>query len=324
MRDGDRDIEGAVRSAPVVHLHGIWQEHTRRGALAARRLGVPYLIAAHGMAEPWALRHKALKKKVYLALVEGKNLRRAACLHALSHPEVGHLRDLAPRTPIALIPNGVDLAPFENLPPGRELEAQYPELVGKFVLLFFGRLHVKKGLDLFARALGSIGRDRPDVHVVLAGNDDGALAGFRSAVASLGMADRVTHVGHVAGEQARRVWGRADAFVLPSYSEGFSMAILEALAARLPVVITTACHFPELHRAGGGIVVEPTADGVLGGLRELLDRSDEDRRAMADRGRRLVEDRYTWDRQAGRLADVYRWVIGGGSAPEAVEMAGGF
>ena len=86
------------------------------GGPAARRAGVPYLIAAHGMAEPWAMRHKAWKKKIYTALVEGKNLRRAACLHALSRPEIGHLRALAPRTPVCFIPNGVDLEPFDDLP----------------------------------------------------------------------------------------------------------------------------------------------------------------------------------------------------------------
>ncbi len=106
------------------------------------------------MAEPWALRHKALKKKVYTALVEGKNLRRASCLHALSRPEVGHLRAIAPRTPVCLVPNGVDLRPFDDLPPRSALEAEFPELAGKFVLLFFGRLHAKKGLDLLAEALG--------------------------------------------------------------------------------------------------------------------------------------------------------------------------
>ena len=150
------DLERSIRSAEVVHFHGLWQGHTRRGARAARLANVPYLMAAHGMAEPWALRHKALKKKVYTALVEGRNLRRASCLHALARPEVGHLRALAPRTPIALIPNGVDLEPFDSLPARSVLEAEFPELAGKFVLLFFGRVHVKKGLDLLAEALGRV------------------------------------------------------------------------------------------------------------------------------------------------------------------------
>ena len=319
----ETDLEAVVRGAEVVHMHGLWQGHTRRGARAARKAGVPYVIAAHGMAEPWAMRQKALKKAVYTALVEGKNLRRAACLHALARPEVGHLRAIAPRTPVALVPNGVDLAPFDDLPPRSELEAECPELAGKFVLLFFGRLHAKKGLDLLAGAMGALKADRHDLHVLLAGNDDGALAPFLATSRGGGRrGSRITRVGHVEGERARHVWAAADAFILPSYSEGFSMAILEALACRLPVVITTACHFPELGEADGGIVVEPTADDVTRGLRELLERSPAERAELACNGRALVEGRYTWDRQAARLAEVYRWVAGGGPAPEAVVAEG--
>ena len=135
------------------------------------------------------------------------------------------------------------------------------------------------------------------------------------------LADRVTTLGHVVGDDARRAWGAADAFVLPSYSEGFSMAILEALACRLPTLITTACHFPELAEAGGGLVVEPNAEGVTAGLRDLLERSPSERAELGRRGRLLVESRYTWDRQAERLAEVYRWLSGGGDRPEAVAAA---
>jgi glycosyltransferase involved in cell wall biosynthesis len=317
----ETDLERSIRSADLVHFHGLWQGHTRRGARTARLANVPYLMAAHGMAEPWALRHKALKKKVYTALVEGKNLRRASCLHALARPEVAHLRALAPRTPIALVPNGVDLEPFDNLPARASLESEYPELAGKFVLLFFGRLHVKKGLDLLARAFAKLKSDHPELHLLLAGNDDGALAPFLAQAESDGLSSRITRVGHVSGERARQVWAAADAFVLPSYSEGFSMAILEALACRLPALITTACHFPELAQADGGIVVEPTDSGVTTGLRVLLERSTREQRELGARGRALVEARYTWDRQAERLASVYEWVTGGGAVPEAVEDA---
>jgi glycosyltransferase involved in cell wall biosynthesis len=318
----DEDLEAAVCGAEVVHMHGLWQGHTRRGARAARRAGVPYLIAAHGMAEPWALRHKAWKKRVYTTLVEGKHLRRAACLHALSRPEVGHLRALAPNAPVCFVPNGVDLEPFESLPDRSVLENEFPELAGKFVLLFFGRLHAKKGLDLLADALAAVSGRNPEVHVLLAGNDDGALGPFLDRCEALGLSRRVTRVGHVSGERARQVWGAADAFILPSYSEGFSMAILEALACRLPAVVTTACHFPELDAAGGGIVVAPTAEGVMSGLRSLLERSPAERAEFGRRGRALVERHYTWEQQARRLASVYRWLSGGGPAPEGVVSQG--
>ena len=318
----EADLEAAVRRADAVQIHGLWQGHGRRGASEARRSRVPYLIASHGMADPWALRHKAIRKRVYSALVEGKNLRRAACLHALSAPEVSHLRQLAPRSPVALIPNGVDLRPFDDLPRRAELDRAYPELVGKFVLLFFGRLHAKKGLDLLARGMAAVVGDHPRLHLLLAGRDDGALAPFLAESSSLGLAGRITVTGHLAGGSARIAWGGADAFVLPSYSEGFSMAVLESLAARKPSIVTTSCHFPELIREEAGIVVGPTEVGVTAGLRDLLDRSESQRAELGARGRELVERRYTWDRQAERLAAVYRWVAGGGGTPEAVTMAG--
>ena len=311
-------LKETVRSAEIVHLHGLWQIQTREGARAARDAGVPYLVAAHGMADPWALRHKRWKKRVYLALVESKNLRRAACLHALSHPEITHFRGLAPWAPICFVPNGVDLAPFDNLPARSVLEADYPELRGKFVLLFFGRAHVKKGLNLLAEALGQIAPDQPELHLLLAGKDDGAWAPFRDRMAELNLSDRMTYLGHVSGERARQVWGAANAFVLPSYSEGFSIAVLEALACRLPCLITTACHFPELAAAGGGIVVTPDVIAVSQGLRDLLERAPNERAALGQNGRRLVEERYTWNRQAERLASVYEWIQGGGPAPEPV------
>jgi len=318
LRGPETDVDAVIRDAGVVHMHGLWQGHTRRGAATARSAKVPYLMAAHGMAEPWALKHKKWKKKIYTALVEGKNLRRAACLHALSRPEIGHLRAIAPNANVCFVPNGVDLAPFDDLPSRSMLEDEYPEIAGKFVILFFGRVHVKKGLDLLAGALKEVVKDHSDIHVMIAGNDDGALAPFRDQCTALGVIDRVSWVGHVSGERARKVWAAADAFVLPSYSEGFSMAVLEALACRLPTLITTACHFPELASAEGGIVVEPDADGVTRGLRELLKRTNVERDTMAARGRQLVENQYTWDRQAARLAEVYRWIEGGGVRPEAI------
>jgi glycosyltransferase involved in cell wall biosynthesis len=318
LKGPETDLEEAVRTAEVVHLHGLWQAHTRRGAHAARAARIPYLIAAHGMAEPWALRHKRWKKRIYLALVEARNLRRAACLHALSRPEIEHLRGIASWTPICFVPNGVDLSFFECLPARAVLEADHPELAGKFVVLFFGRLHVKKGLDLLAGAMGRLAPYYPELHLLIAGNDDGAWCSFRDRIKDLGLSDRMTYLGHVARERARQVWAAADSFVLPSYSEGFSMAALEAMACRLPTVITTACHFPEAKAAAASIVVAPDVDAVTQGMRDLLDRAPAERRRLGESGRRLVEARYTWDRQAERLASVYAWLCGGGIPPEVV------
>ncbi len=186
------------------------------------------------------------------------------------------------------------------------------------VLLFFGRVHVKKGLDLLAEAMGRLAPAHPELHLLVAGHDDGAWAPLRDRMSELGLAERVTYVGHVSGERARQVWAAADLFVLPSYSEGFSMAVLEALACRLPSLITTACHFPEAAEAGGAVVVAPEPTAVTEGLRNLLERTTEERSRLGAAARRLVEDHYTWDCQAQRLAAVYTWLMGGGPPPDCV------
>lgn len=316
----ETDFRRAVRQAEVVHIHGLWQIQTRAGGREALRHGVPYMVAAHGMAEPWALKQKAVKKAVYLRLVERAILRNASCLHALTRPEREHLRRIAPRTPIAWVPNGVALEPLRNLPARREVERHLPQIAGKFTLLFLSRLHVKKGLDMLADALKSAWAGADDWHLLVAGAEDGAGADFADRMNSLGLADRFTMVGHVGGESARRMWAAADAFVLPSRSEGFSMSVLEALAASVPAVITTACHFPELAQHEGGIVCEPVTASITQALVRLkTEMSADDRAAMAARGRDLVERDYTWNSQAGRLLEVYDWIRGGGSKPGFVE-----
>ena len=316
----DTDYREAVRQARVLHIHGLWQRQTRIGGRVALNSHVPYLVAAHGMAEPWAMAQKPLKKAIYLRLIERHVLRNASCLHALTRPEIKFLKEIAPQTPVAWIPNGVNLKPLENLPSREFVEAEYPQIKGKFTLLFLSRLHVKKGLDMLAQALSQTWGKQNDWHLLVAGTEDGAGQAFADQIRSLDLGQNLTMVGHVGGEKARSMWAAADAFILPSRSEGFSMAVLEALAARVPSIITTACHFPELASNQSGIVCEPEIESIAAALRTIKSEMNaSDRSQMADRGRQLVEREYTWARQAARLEQVYGWVESGGSKPDFVE-----
>ena len=126
----------------------------------------------------------------------------------------------------------------------------------------------------------------------------------------------MTYLGHVSGERARRAWAASDAFVLPSYSEGFSMAVLEALACRLPCLITTACHFPELAAAGGAVVVEPTPEESPEVCASCSIAGPRSGRISAASAAVSSSANYTWDRQGRRLAAIYEWLTGGGSPPD--------
>ena len=144
---------------------------------------------------------------------------------------------------------------------------------------------------------------------------------MKTLASSLGIARRVHFVGKAEGERKYALFGHSEIFVLSSFSEAFSMAILEAMAARLPVLLTPGCNFPEAVEAGAAVSVEPNEVSTAAGVNKLLSMSDEARREMGERGRALVERDYTWDRIAGKMLETYEYILGRKPRPDWVKEA---
>ena len=175
-----------------------------------------------------------------------------------------------------------------------------------------GECMSRRGLTCSLRRLSRVAPAHPDVHLIIAGTDDGALSPFRDRLAELGLTRKMTYLGHVSGERARQAWAAADAFVLPSYSEGFSMAVLEAMACRLPCLITTTCHFTEAAAAGAAIVTSTNAASVTEGLCELLEMTAGQRSRLGANARSLVEAHYHGTaRQHGWLLSTTGLLVAG-------------
>jgi poly(glycerol-phosphate) alpha-glucosyltransferase len=305
----------------IVHTHGLWMYPGAAARQIARAAKCPLVISPHGMLEPWAINNSRWKKKIAGWLFESRNLRSASCLHALCMPEADNIRRYGLKSPIAIIPNGVMLDEIHPLPDHDAIVNWSPGTRGKRRVLFLSRLHPKKGLANLLNAWARLQNDFQDWVLAIAGS--GARdyeEELRKLAASLGIEKSTFFLGAVYGERKREALSAADLFVLPSFSEGLSMATLEASAAGLAVLQTKECHFQQLTNAGAAIEVPATAAGVETGLRHLLDMSSEQRRAMGEKGLALVKGSYTWTKIAAQMIGLYQWLRHQGPLPEFIRM----
>jgi poly(glycerol-phosphate) alpha-glucosyltransferase len=304
----------------ILNVHGIWMYPSVAGLRWRRRTGYPLIVHAHGMLDPWAVRHHRWKKVVAGWVYENAHLRSAACLRALCQEEAEAMRQYGLKNPICVIPNGIDLPEVipDQPPPWKgQIEA------GRRVVLFLGRIHPKKGLPNLLRAWKELKQENPKLSsewaAAIAGWDQlGHAAELQAMARELGIERDVVFVGPRFGNEKAACLAHADAFVLPSFSEGLPMAVLEAWAYGLPVVMTPQCNIPEGFAADAAIRVEPEAHDIGRGLLELFQMADEKREEMGRRGTELVKKQFTWPTIARQMCEVYDWVLGGGNPPAPV------
>lgn len=314
---GQQSFGAAVEGSKGLHIHGLWDNSTRVAATSARRAGVPYVLSAHGMLERWALRNKRVKKAIYAALVERKNVQKAACLHALTRAEAEDYRRFGAKNPIAIVPNGVESSPEAT--PAAFLSA-FPNAEGKRLILFLGRIHYKKGVDLLVNAWAEIASQFPDALLVLAGPDsEGTLAKVKDTITKSGLQDRVLMTGMLTGPMKWSALAAAECFVLPSYSEGLSVAVLEAMSMGVPLILSHECNLPQVAEHGAGWLVATEVKPLATAIAVALSCNSVERQQMRVAAQTLAAREFSWSSVAKRMAGIYRWVSGG-PVPDGVEF----
>ncbi len=361
--------------AEVAHLHALWMFTSLVVHRWSQRQQRPYVVTPNGMLDPWALRNSAWKKRIAGLFFERSMLSGAACIQANTEKEAADIRAYGLRNPLCIIPNGIDLPVIGNaemlktemlksasaMPPW----AGFVE-PGRKVLLFLSRIHPKKGLVNLLRAWSAVSNRQSsgfcppssDWCLAIAGWDQGGHeAELKSLATELNIPwtdvrDRresdsisafsfqgfsVLFLGPVFGQEKAASYRNCDAFVLPSFSEGLPMVVLEAWAYGKPVLMTPECNLPEGFAANAAIRIEHSAQragkkleaetlkaeieksgSIEDGLRELFALDDAARLALGASGRSLVASRFTWPKVAAEMKSVYEWVLGGGSRPASV------
>jgi glycosyltransferase involved in cell wall biosynthesis len=297
-----------------VHIHGIWERLLMAAADTAFAAGVPYCVRPAGMLDSWSLNQKKLKKRIAMALGYRKSLERAAFFHTLTRVEAEFKTRLQLAPPCEHIPNGVFIEEIDPLPPAGCFRAKHEQLCGRRFILFMSRLHHKKGLDLLAEAFRIVAAREPDVHLVVAGPDDGEKEPFEQAIAAAGLSARVHLLGPIYMQEKIAALRDSDCFCLPSREEGFSVAVLEALAVGVPVVISEHCNFDEVQTRGAGFVTRLDPGEIAAGLlAALADRATRD--LMGTAGRTLITEQYTWSRVAAATIAAYEKYLAPATRP---------
>ncbi|MGK2880789.1 MAG: glycosyltransferase [Mycobacterium sp.] len=308
-----RYLVRAISDFDVVHIHGLYRFPPTFAATLARRRRVPYVIRTHGSHDPFLYDKSTLgsvrMKRVYERLFDLPNLRAAGAIHYTAEDERDRASFLGLRAPSFVLPNGLDWQRYRALPARGALRARWG-LGDKPVVLFLGRLHVKKGLDLLIPAFDAIRRDEPNAHLIIAGpeNDDYGDT-VRGWVAERGLTDSVHFVGTLQGPDVVQAYVDADVFALPSYTENFGMTVAEAMACALPVVISDQVNIHgEVADAGAGLVTRCDAAETATAVLALLRQPDR-RREMGAAGRELVQARFGWPAIVDALTKEYETVI---------------
>lgn len=301
----------------ILHVHGLWMYPSAASLAWSRRTGRPVVISPRGMLDPWAVQNSRWKKRVAGVLYEYRHLRRATCLHALCDSEAQATRAFGLSNPICVIPNGVRL-PAEAgsaSPPWADVVPAEAK-----VLLYVGRLHPKKNLEALLNGWGQAMRmgGFDDWHLMIVGWDQGGYGQRLRLLEKERALPRVWFGGPQFGETKDACFRHADAFVLPSLSEGLPMAVLEAWAYQLPVLKTRQCNLPVGFQAEAALPIGTDVSSIAQGVRTLLALGDDQRREIGERGRALVEREFTWPHIAGQVLEVYRWVLGEGPRPTVI------
>ncbi len=305
----DRFIGEDPARFDAVHVHGVWEWCFARATRTARMAGVRTFVSPHGMLDVWQLKRSRFKKGLALRLFgTGTMLERADAVLYGTRDEADEARPLGLNSPARVMPNGVDPQPLaDRAAVTARLRERYPQVAGwSHTVLYFSRIHPKKGLDMLVEAFANIAGRHPDAGLLAVAipQDADYEAAIRARIGELG-SGRLVLATDMVGPEARAVMAAADVFCLSSHQEGLSIAILEAMSAGLPVLITTECHLDDLDERGAGKVVPDTVEGLTAGLDALLGLDREALAAMGRTGAAIVAAEYSWEHVAARLTALY-------------------
>ena len=303
-----RWVRQHVRDYDLIHTHALFSHAPVSAARAARKAGVPYIVRPLGTLAPYGLKQHPVLKQISLALFERSLLQHASAIHCTSQAEANEIKLLSDDWRLAVIPLGLDV----QAPLTRDrtwLREKAPALRDRLILLFLSRIDPKKGLDVVLQALAEArARQLPWALIVAGDGEPAFVRALQTRASELGIEHDVFWSGHLDELEKTRALAAADLFVLPSRGENFGVAAVEALAAGLPVIISSEVGVAaDIAAHDAGVVTDGTAAGLLAAVARLQETAA--REGLAARGHALARSRYSMQSMANALLQLYRDVV---------------
>lgn len=293
----------------MIDNHYLFSYAPTCAAAIARNRQIPYTVRTQGQLTPWALTQSPLKKQLYTKLIERHNLTQAAAIHCTTVQEAEDLRNFGITTPTITLPLGVESPP--QLPTAKT-ELHYLDRIpdDRLIILFLSRLHPKKRPDLLINAFKQVAAQNSHCHLIMAGSGDRDYVDYlQQLVVKCNLSDRISFPGFVTGNHKNILLQGADIFALPSYSENFGIAVAEAMAAGLPVIVTPGVQIAsEIAAANAGMIIDNETELVTA-ITQLLE-SPEMRSHLRNNAIKLAQTKYNWNQIASQLISNYREIIG--------------
>lgn len=296
-----------AREYDVIHIHTVFSFSTSAGALAAKLAGVPYLVRPLGVLNAWGMKNRRRwVKALSFGLLDKPVLNRAVAIHYTSDQEAAEAAPLGLTPPPVVLPLGIDLSGFASLPPRDALAREWPQALGKKVILFLSRLDGKKGIPVLLEAFAKVQHECPQAFLIVAGDGDPLLLQtLQHQSKRLGIGSAMLWAGHVAGERKRAALAGADVFVLPSRSENFGIALLEAMASGLACVTTPGVALACDEACRDAVVRTPVDDAEALALECIRLIKDDALRQRLANGARTAALNYSSEVMASRLVRLY-------------------
>jgi len=303
-------VREAVVASDVVHLHAPWIVANGRIATIAREFGKPYILSLHGMLDDWSMTQRHVKKRIFLALFARRLLDRAAVVHCTALAELNQARKWFSNARTIVLPYLIDLEPFMD-PPGPALaRATFPQAATPDpIILFLGRLHKKKGVDLLIDAAGMLRDQCTPFRLLIAGVGEADFEHqLRAQVDTLGLNGSVFFIGLVKGDVKLSLYQSAEVFVLPTSQENFGMVLIESLACATPVITTRGVDICEELLEAGADIVDRSPDAIARAIRRAIDRRQNGEMSGL-KGKRWVFKNLSSERITAHYLVLYRRII---------------